>query len=250
MTNWTFFEDIVACHIYAVENIAKDKEKAKQLKECALRILPRNENALKFKIANIEYVVTGEKGFENKAEMDELAWKSYSAFNKNQKETLEAAILSCYPEIKDLLLRDGVPIRGEDVIRECKVRIGQAKLRERCLELAGGRCMVTGIRGPELLVASHIKPWRDCTAEEKTDVRNVLCLSPFYDALFDKHLMTVYPDMSIRYSPKIHECMDEQEYARFIAPYVKLEVNERNRPDDRYLKIHNEEFEKMLKSEK
>ena len=107
--------------------------------------------------------------------------------------------------------------------------------------------MVTGIRCPELLVASYIKPWRDCNKDEKTDVRNVLCLSPFYDALFDKHLMTVYPDMSIRYSPKLCDSMGEREYSRFIAPYDRIEVNELNRPDEKYLRIHNEGFEKNLR---
>lgn len=247
MTDWTLPEALIVCHIYAIRE--RNKEKAKQLANCALGMLDRSRGSLNKKIANIQYVDSdGREGLENGGKIDKQAWAIYSDYSEYDRQVLESAIMSCSPEIKDLLLKaDDAPIRGEDVIKECKVRVGQAQLRAKCLELAGGKCMVTGIHCPELLVASHIKPWRDCSKDEKTDARNVLCLSPFYDALFDKHLMTVYPDMSIRYSPKLRDSMGEQEYSRFIAPYDRIEVNELNRPDEKYLRIHNEEFEKNLR---
>ncbi len=42
------------------------------------------------------------------------------------------------------------------------------------------------MRNVELLVASHIKPWKDCTSDERLDVENGLLLCPNHDSLFDK----------------------------------------------------------------
>ena len=42
----------------------------------------------------------------------------------------------------------------------------------------------------EILRASHIKPWRECTNEERLDPYNGLLLVPNLDALFDAGLIT------------------------------------------------------------
>ena len=41
-----------------------------------------------------------------------------------------------------------------------------------------------------ILIASHIVPWSECNDEERLDVENGILLSPLYDALFDKHLIS------------------------------------------------------------
>lgn len=65
-------------------------------------------------------------------------------------------------------------------------RIGQDLFRKSLLDYWGGRCCVTGLAVPELLRASHIRPWAKCeTNEQRLDVFNGLLLSPNMDALFD-----------------------------------------------------------------
>ena len=54
------------------------------------------------------------------------------------------------------------------------------------VELLEEGCRVTGVRRPQHLVASHIKPWRDSTDAEKLDGHNGLLLSPHVDHLFDR----------------------------------------------------------------
>lgn len=57
---------------------------------------------------------------------------------------------------------------------------------------------------PELLRASHIKPWALCdTDEERLDVFNGLLLAPHLDALFDGGWMTVQPDGCLSFSTKL-----------------------------------------------
>ena len=47
------------------------------------------------------------------------------------------------------------------------------------------------------MIASHIVPWRLSTDEERLDVDNGILLSPLYDALFDKHLISFKDDGKI-----------------------------------------------------
>ena len=68
-----------------------------------------------------------------------------------------------------------------------QARIGQGLFRKRVLKKYGC-CLITAIDEPALLVASHIKPWRDCRKDprECLDPENALLLSPTWDRLFDQ----------------------------------------------------------------
>ena len=69
-------------------------------------------------------------------------------------------------------------------------RVGQGYYRQQLIEKFDGKCAVTGISIRSILIASHIVPWADSTDEERLDVHNGILLSPLYDALFDKHLIS------------------------------------------------------------
>ncbi|WP_143286399.1 HNH endonuclease, partial [Burkholderia cenocepacia] len=52
-------------------------------------------------------------------------------------------------------------------------------------------CSVTKVTEPSILVASHIKPWRECiTRAERLSPDNGLLLSPTLDKLFDRGLIS------------------------------------------------------------
>lgn len=70
-------------------------------------------------------------------------------------------------------------------------RVGQDLFREGLLRYWEGRCAVTGLTEPELLRASHIKPWAKCeTAQERLNVFNGLLLAVHLDAAFDRGFIT------------------------------------------------------------
>lgn len=102
-----------------------------------------------------------------------------------------------------LLLSDLTQIDNETDISEtqriqlAKARIGQGLFRKLVL-LEDPRCKVTGIEDQRLLIASHIKPWRDATNQERLSGSNGIMLSPHVDALFDKHLLTFEDDGHMR----------------------------------------------------
>lgn len=72
-------------------------------------------------------------------------------------------------------------------------RIGQGTFREKILESWGYCCCLTGSCVQEAIRASHIKPWRESTDEERLDPHNGLPLVASLDALFDSGLVAFDP---------------------------------------------------------
>ena len=89
--------------------------------------------------------------------------------------------------------------------REATVRqrIGQQLFREGLMSLWGNRCAVTGLVVPELLRASHAKPWADSNDAERMDVYNGLLLAAHWDAAFDAGLVSFDVDGGPLWSPKL-----------------------------------------------
>ncbi len=82
-------------------------------------------------------------------------------------------------------------IVGTEVERMVRQRVGQNKFRDAMLDYWGGACAVTGVAIPEVLRASHAKPWAECTTDaERLDVFNGFLLSANLDALFDRFLIS------------------------------------------------------------
>lgn len=69
-------------------------------------------------------------------------------------------------------------------------RVGQGAYRKRIIHRWEYQCAVTGFDKIEVLIASHIVPWASSNDNERLDVHNGILLSPTYDALFNKHLIT------------------------------------------------------------
>lgn len=66
-----------------------------------------------------------------------------------------------------------------------KARVGQGLFRRRLAQVESS-CRLTGVSDISFLVASHIKPWRVSSNEERLSGHNGLLLSPHVDLLFDK----------------------------------------------------------------
>lgn len=115
-----------------------------------------------------------------------------------------------------------------------KSRIGQGTFRDKVL-LHWTSCAVTGFNDTNLLVASHIKPWKKSTNSERLDQWNGLLLSPNLDKAFDKGFITFAADGSIRLSPLFTEAAKLG-----IAPSMKIEMKPEH---EKYMAHHRaEEF--------
>jgi 5-methylcytosine-specific restriction enzyme A len=69
-------------------------------------------------------------------------------------------------------------------------RVGQGAYRKSILFRWDFKCAVTKYEKNEILIASHIVPWKSSSNEERLDVENGILLSPNYDALFDQNLIS------------------------------------------------------------
>ena len=91
---------------------------------------------------------------------------------------------------------------GQDRIVPTKTRIGQKFFRKSVLSAYMYRCCITELAIPELLVASHIVPWRD-DRTNRLNPRNGLALSILHDKAFDRGMITINHNMTVRVSPQV-----------------------------------------------
>ena len=73
------------------------------------------------------------------------------------------------------------------------------------------------------MIASHIVPWKDSSDQERRDVNNGILLSPTYDALFDKHLISFDDTGSIIISSKIKKLGWETKYTSDESVEIAVE---------------------------
>jgi len=115
-----------------------------------------------------------------------------------------------------------------------KARIGQSGYRDDLLAYWGG-CAVTDCCVPELLRASHIKPWRAASPAERLDPFNGLLLTPNLDLAFDRGLISFDDQGQIFLSEDLDP---DSARALNITPFLRLRQIE---PQHRgYLAWHRE----------
>jgi putative restriction endonuclease len=84
-----------------------------------------------------------------------------------------------------------------------RARIGQGLFKERVSKIES-RCRITGVENPVHLVASHCKPWRDSSNEERLNGENGLLLTPSIDRLFDRGFIGFEDSGKLIISPVAH----------------------------------------------
>lgn len=82
-------------------------------------------------------------------------------------------------------------------------RRGQGLFKRRVMELEHA-CRITHVEREEHLRASHCKPWRDSTNEERLDGENGLLLTPSIDHLFDRGFISFADNGQVLVSPVAH----------------------------------------------
>jgi len=83
------------------------------------------------------------------------------------------------------------PAGSTTTTRISDARLGQGKFRIDVSNRWSGRCCLTGLAVGELLIASHIKPWKVSNNAERLDPANGLFLAAGVDKAFDQYLLTI-----------------------------------------------------------
>lgn len=127
-------------------------------------------------------------------------------------------------------------------------RVGQHIFAARVLRNCGDSCVFCGFRSPSaknnrLLVASHIKPWRDCDNRERRDHRNGLAACPTHDVAFDTGLLTVNGGLRIHVAPALRSAVEAGEVAQHYFGHPPLREtlllpSDGDSPRHEYLRWH------------
>lgn len=107
-----------------------------------------------------------------------------------------------HQDIENVLVQD---ISATEKQRLISARLGQGKFRSDVLGLWQGACAVTRSTTLAVIRASHCKPWRSCTNEERLDPANGLPLVATLDALFDAGLITFTDNGELAASPRLQD---------------------------------------------
>jgi putative restriction endonuclease len=81
------------------------------------------------------------------------------------------------------------PLPETERVALIKARIGQGLFKEKVSRYET-HCRITNVSNPVHLIASHIKPWRESSNEERLSAGNGLLLTPTIDHLFDRGFIT------------------------------------------------------------
>ena len=123
-------------------------------------------------------------------------------------------------------------------LTEINSREGQQLLRELLLEKYHSCMIIPEITSPDLLIASHIKPWSECEDDpaERLNENNCLLLSVALDKLFDRHLISFSAEDG---HMLISECIDEVILKKLgVFPTMQLEDKFRS-GREAFLRSHN-----------
>ena len=113
-------------------------------------------------------------------------------------------------------------------------RVGQGKFRDQLITY-WKKCAVTDAAFVPLLKASHIKPWRDASNEERLDPFNGLLLSPNVDAAFDAGYITFDLSGKVILSGEIEGAAD---YQMHITSKLRINAKLLTEKHRAYLEYH------------
>lgn len=98
-------------------------------------------------------------------------------------------------------------------------RVGQHVFARHVLANCGSRCVFCGLSpaafgAGRMLLAGHIKPWKDSTPSERLDPRNGLAACPAHDVAFDTGLLTVNGGLRIHVARTLSDAIRTDPLAR------------------------------------
>jgi len=166
--------------------------------------------------------------------------KAISDFSAGLNKFLAFINSDYYKRLHDSIINEIIQIEKSDTLQETEKKslvlskIGQGRFRNDLIKY-WGCCSVTGFSSTWMLVASHIKPWRDSNNSERLNVYNGLLLLPNLDKLFDKGYISfnlsghvIYSNLLSKDDRRILFLQDDMKLLRVEAHHIP------------FLKYHNE----------
>ena len=110
------------------------------------------------------------------------------------------------------------PLETERILLAA-ARVGQHVFAQQVLANCGSRCVFCGLQpaafgANRMLLAGHIKPWKDSTSTERLDTRNGLAACPAHDVAFDTGLLGVNGGLRIHVARSLSDATAADPLAR------------------------------------
>ena len=209
-TRWTKEQLKLAFHLYCQLPFGKLDMRTPDVIGLA-KLIGRTPSAVSMKLNNFASLDpaitgTGRKGLVGASNLDREVWAEFHA--DWEKLAVECEMLrrnldnAALPEDEadELLVPEDYSGETRKIITE--QRIKQNFFRRAVLSSYRGRCCMSGLSEPRLLIASHIVPWSKDKAN-RLNPSNGLCLSAIHDKAFDKGLITLTDDFKIVVSEEL-----------------------------------------------
>ncbi len=142
------------------------------------------------------------------ANKDNLIFESERILAGLEKNPIETKFANELSDIKHLT--------GKSKTREVKTRVNQYVFRQIVIANYSGKCAISGIDIPGLLVASHIIPWSK-NKNERLNPENGICLSSLYDKAFDIGLIGLNTDYKILISSDLKKNINKEYYTQYFG---------------------------------
>ncbi len=222
---WSKEELILAFNLYLKTPFGKMHSTNKDVIYLA-HLIGRTPNSVALRLVNFASVdpvlkARGIKGMDGGKKIVQPIWDE---FFDNQEELIflsekilaEKENYSIEQKFEELFF-DINGLKGEVKLREIKTRVNQNVFRQIVISNYSGKCAISGIDIPELLVASHIVPWSK-NEEERLNPENGICFSALYDKAFDKGLIGIDEQYKILLSNNIKKKKEAHYYEKYFAP--------------------------------
>ena len=212
----------------------------------------RTADAVAMKMLNIAsldpaIIASGRAGLGNASSLDKEIWSEFHADWEQLAVESEQLMLDLHaithPSMEIICDENKTPedFTGETRRVMTEQRIKQNFFRRAVLSSYQGRCCMSGLSEPRLLIASHIVPWSKDKAN-RLNPSNGLCLSAIHDRAFDKGLITLSNEFTIVVAQELMR-RDEVFVREVIAPLhgKPIAMPERFMPDAGFIAMHRNE---------
>lgn len=163
---------------------------------------------------------------------ERASFYSYFFDESEVEEAIEEFLVEILNNLKDGSISD------TERIAVTQARRGQGLYRRKLMEYWENACSVTGCKIPQVLRASHAKPWASCTtASDRLSQFNGFLLTANLDALFDKGLITFDDSGKIRIAEQISS---EQQKGLGINSDMHIRADKLSEKHLEYLHYHQE----------
>lgn len=244
--NWTYEEHVLAFNLYCKIEFKKINANYQPIKELAA-IIGRSNGSVAMKLANFARLDPALKarnvsGLTQGAKGEEVVWNEFR--HNWDKLAYESELLLA--QYKNVPLEIAAKIETKDLPKEGKerealvrVRVNQNFFRSAILSSYESSCCITGMKVPELLVASHIVPW-SLNLTEATNPENGLCLNALHDKAFDRGLLTITEKYEVILSDVLLQKKKNEVISQYFIPYHerKIIVPKRFLPSQEFLEYH------------